>query len=140
MGDGLYGTVAGLSDPSNRFDLGPSWFWPDFQQQLDSLVADLGLERFEQPVQGDTLIERIPEERPARTQGYSMSPSSVRLLGGMAALVDALAAKVNPDNVRMGQAVHRIHACEQHLQIESESADDFRESCVVEHILLAAPP
>ncbi|MEB0148614.1 NAD(P)-binding protein [Pseudomonas sp. CCC2.2] len=60
----LEGTVAGLSDPSDRFDLGPSWFWPDFQPQLDSLVADLGLERFVQNVQGDSVIERIAGARP----------------------------------------------------------------------------
>ena len=136
----LEGTVAGLTDPSDRFDLGPSWFWPDFQQQLDRLVADLGLERFVQNVQGDSVIERIAGARPVRTQGYSTSPSSVRLLGGMAALVDALAANVNPEKVRMGRAVRRLHACEQHLEIESESRDGSRESWAVEHILLAAPP
>jgi monoamine oxidase len=132
--------VAGLADPSDRFDLGPSWFWPEFQPQLDRLVTDLGLERFLQNVQGDSVIERIVGARPVRTQGYSTSSPSVRLLGGMAALVDALAANVNPDKVRMGRAVCRLHLCEPHLEIESESWDSSRESWEVEHILLAAPP
>ena len=136
----LDGAVAGLSDPTDRFDLGPSWFWPDFQPQLDSLVADLGLERFVQPIQGDNVIERIAGERPSRTQGYSTSPSSVRLLGGMGALVDALVANVNLGQVRTGQAVRCLRACEQHLEIESVSGNGSQESWVVEHMLLAAPP
>ena len=136
----LDGTVAGLSDPIERFDLGPSWFWPDFQPQLDSLVAELGLERFVQPVQGVSVIERVAGAVPVRIQGYATSPSSVRLLGGMTALVDALAANINPDKVRTGQAVRCLRACEQYLEIESVSGNGSQESWLVEHMLLAAPP
>ncbi|VVP71453.1 flavin monoamine oxidase family protein [Pseudomonas fluorescens] len=136
---GLASTGEALPDQTNRFDLGPSWFWPDYQPQLDNLVAGLGLERFAQPTQGDMLIERVGVS-PARTTGYFSSPASVRLLGGMTALVDALAAGVNPDNVRIGQTVRRIHASEHHLQAECESLDGMRESWAVEKVLLAAPP
>lgn len=136
---GLTGTGEALTDDTNRFDLGPSWFWPDYQPQLDTLIAGLGLERFAQPTQGDMLIERAGVS-PARTPAYFSSPASVRLLGGMTALVDALAAGVNPDNVRTGQTVRRIHASEQHLQVECESLDGMRESWAVEKVLLAAPP
>ncbi|WP_443192458.1 NAD(P)-binding protein [Pseudomonas indica] len=41
----------------DRFDLGPSWFWPGYQHQLDRLVRELGLARFEQFEAGDMLVE-----------------------------------------------------------------------------------
>lgn len=135
----LPGTGEALTDETNRFDLGPSWFWPDYQPQLDNLIASLDLERFAQPILGDVLIERAGVS-PARTPVSFSSPASVRLLGGMTALVDALAARVNPDNVHIGQAVRRIHASEHHLQVECESPDGMRESWAVEKVLLAAPP
>ncbi|WP_237881197.1 flavin monoamine oxidase family protein [Pseudomonas sp. PGPR40] len=137
---GLVSTGTAPPDQTNRFDLGPSWFWPDSQPQLDRLVTELCLERFAQPVQGDMLIERIPGVKPARTKGYFSSPASVRLLGGMTALVDALAFRVNPDNLRIGRTVRLIHTSEQHLHVECEHADGIRESWTVEQVLLAAPP
>ena len=32
--------------PANRLDLGPSWFWPEFQPQLAQLVQALGLQAY----------------------------------------------------------------------------------------------
>lgn len=136
---GLASTDEALPDQTNRFDLGPSWFWPDYQPQLDKLITELGLVRFVQPTQGDMLIERDGVS-PARTTGYFSSPASIRLLGGMTALVDAFATGVHPDNVRIGQTVLRIHAREHHMQVECESPDGNRESWAVEKVLLAAPP
>ena len=35
-----------LINSTDSFDLGPSWFWPDFQQQLGSLIEELQLPSF----------------------------------------------------------------------------------------------
>jgi len=78
----------------DHFDLGPTWFWPAFQPELDRLIADLGLERFAQFETGDMVLERSPNDKPIRTFGYSNSPPSMRLVGGMAALVDALRSRL----------------------------------------------
>ena len=37
------GAALNPASKTNRFDLGPSWFWPGYQHQLDQLVLDLGL-------------------------------------------------------------------------------------------------
>ncbi|WP_407670890.1 NAD(P)-binding protein [Paraburkholderia franconis] len=66
------GTGSVTEDP-HRFDLGPAWFWPALQPQLDRLVRDLGLERFEQHEAGDMMVERSPHERPARIRGHGPS-------------------------------------------------------------------
>jgi len=40
----------------DRFELGPSWFWPELQPQLDALISQLSLKRFAQYEQGQTLV------------------------------------------------------------------------------------
>lgn len=62
----------------DRFDLGPSWFWPGFQPQLDRLVDELGLQPFAQFEDGDLLVERSPREAPQRMKGYGMQSSVAR--------------------------------------------------------------
>ena len=52
----------------DRFDLGPSWFWPALQPQLDRLIAEVGLQRFGQFEDGDLLVERSTQTPPLRAQ------------------------------------------------------------------------
>ena len=93
---------------NDGFDLGPSWFWPDYQPQLSSLIETLNLPRFAQFEDGDMMVERAANELPIRTQGYQSSPPSMRLVGGMAALIDALYARLNPTRIITGQIVKRV--------------------------------
>ena len=66
------------------FDLGPSWFWPEYQQQLAQLIGELQLESIAQFEDGDMMVERSPNEAAVRTLGYKSSPPFMRLKGGMA--------------------------------------------------------
>ena len=68
----------------DSFDLGPSWFWPDYQQQLANLIDELRLESIDQFEDGDMMVERSPDEAAVRTHGYKSSPPSMRLKDGMA--------------------------------------------------------
>lgn len=69
------GAVVDAREPAlDRFDLGPSWFWPGLQPQLDRLVDELGLRRFAQFEEGDLLVERAPREAPLRMKGYASHP------------------------------------------------------------------
>ena len=38
-------------------DLGPSWFWPDLNPRLSTLVDKLGLSHYPQFLEGDALLE-----------------------------------------------------------------------------------
>jgi len=89
------GRVASF-DAVDRFDLGPTWFWPDYQTQLSDLIDTLNLARFRQHETGDTVIERSGNEPPLRVRGYVNTPVSMRLAGGMASLVDALRQELDP--------------------------------------------
>jgi len=124
----------------DRFDLGPAWFWPDYQPQLQHLVRDFGLEGFEQFETGDMLVERSLHEPPMRVQGYANSPASVRLVGGMETLIDALRHKLGATRVITGQTVRRLRSTGQCVELDSEGASGGGTTWRVEHVLLALPP
>lgn len=132
-------TAAGTAR-TDRFDLGPSWFWPAYQRQLDRLVLDLGLERFEQCEDGAMMIERSPHEPPMRSRGYVNSPPSMRLLGGMAALIDTLFERLDAPRIMTGHAVTRLRHMGQHVELDSIDRSNRGTTWRVEHVLLAMPP
>ena len=111
-------------DRSNDgFDLGPSWFWPEYQPQLSNLIDALGLPRFVQFEEGDMMVERGANELPIRTQGYQSSPPSMRLVGGMTALTDALYARLDAKRIVTGQIVRRLTKTDKHGESHQYSED-----------------
>lgn len=132
--------TAVASNDIDRFDLGPTWFWPHLQPQLDRLIHDLGLQRFEQYEAGDMMIERSPDAPPVRMQGYASTPASMRVAGGMSALIDALRGRLDARRVVTGQIVRRIRIVDAHVELESASVAAGVTTWRVEHVLLAIPP
>ena len=115
--------VPGQSSPEpvpDSFDLGPAWFWPGFQRQMASLVETLGLESFEQFETGEMVVECSPDEPPMRVRGFVNSPPSMRLLGGMSALIHALYGRLDTARVLTGQAVRSLRATEAGVELDSE--------------------
>ncbi|MDB6442814.1 MULTISPECIES: FAD-dependent oxidoreductase [unclassified Pseudomonas] len=146
--DVLGGRIASVRAPhdrasthtSDRFDLGPTWFWPDFQIELHQLIVQLGLEYFEQFDTGDMMVERASSESPARTRGYASSPASIRLKGGMSALIDALSRSLDSKQTLTDQTVLSIRATPANVEIDStDSAGNLTTWCA-EQVLLAMPP
>lgn len=124
----------------DSFDLGPSWFWPEFQPQLSALVDELELETFAQFEEGDTLIERAPNEPAMRTLGYKSSPPSMRIKGGMKALIDALYHRLDPLKVVTGQRVKSLDYTDGFARITSEDKVGQVKIWQAEQVLLALPP
>jgi len=64
-----------------KFDLGPTWFWPQHEPVISSLVEDLGLRPFAQYTEGAMLLEQNgPIQRHLPPEGAV--EQSVRLIGG----------------------------------------------------------
>lgn len=124
----------------DRFDLGPTWFWPAFQPELDQLVTTLGLARFEQFETGDMVLERSPNEPPLRTTGYVNSPPSMRLIGGMAALVDALRGRLTGGRIIVDRQVRELRREGPHVVIGCADAAGNLHEFRAEQVLLATPP
>ncbi|MGM8901010.1 NAD(P)-binding protein, partial [Psychrobacter sp. 1Y4] len=103
------------TESNNAFDLGPSWFWPDYQPQLSRLIESLNLSRFAQFEEGDMMVERAADQRPVSMQGYKSAPPSMRLVGGMAALIEALYARLDARCIMTNQKVRQLTKTAGHI-------------------------
>lgn len=125
---------------SSRVDLGPTWFWPAQQPEFARLIDGLGLPSFEQHHAGDVLVEHLPGRPAQRHAGSIGMAGSMRLAGGMGALVDVLRARIDPARLRLGASVQRIEAEDDALSLQVEQADGPMDRWRAEHVLLALPP
>ncbi len=128
------------AESSAAFDLGPSWFWPDYQTQLSSLIESLDLSRFAQFEEGDMMVERAANQPPVRMQGYKSAPPSMRLVGGMAALIEALYARLDASCIMTSQTVRQLNRTPQHIEVQSEGSSGHVTTFRAQHVLLALPP
>lgn len=138
----LGGRLQAESAGEARFDLGATWYWPDMQPQLDQVVRLLGLRTFRQHEAGMMVFEQnatAPVHRFESLQGESAP--SLRIDGGMTRLVDALAARVPGEKIRMGHVVRRIRLLDDtHSLVESVTDDGQVLPFLTQHVLLAMPP
>jgi monoamine oxidase len=89
-------------------ELGASWFWPDLNPGVAALVERLGLKTFPQRGQGDMIIERFTLDPVLRATGIAGGRRAMRVLGGTAKLVEALAARLPDGAIRLGHEVRRV--------------------------------
>src|SRR5450631_3646185 len=75
-------------------DLGPTWFWPDTQPLITSLVAELGPASIPQHDDGSSLHLKDPDKAPERIDGRKLHEGARSLPGGMAQLIDAMAKEL----------------------------------------------
>jgi len=109
LGGRIHSTDAGL-------DLGPTWFWPDFQPRMQALVTELGLPIFEQHETGDALVERSPTQI-LRHRGYQSGNRSMRIAGGTDRLIQALASALPRDRIHLSTPVQGVQLSDAGVRI-----------------------
>ena len=102
----LGGRIKSLQDGGASFDLGPSWFWPG-QPRMAALTQRLGLTVFDQYAQGALSFEDA-QHQVHRGVGYASMQGAWRIAGGMAALTEALVAKLDPAHIQTGVAAVQV--------------------------------
>ncbi|WP_313284209.1 flavin monoamine oxidase family protein [Delftia tsuruhatensis] len=125
---------------SERLDLGAAWFWPHMQPELDDLVRSLRLKVYAQHEQGGMMVERSPETAPTRHAGYLSSPPSMRIEGGMLALVDRLSTSIASERIHLDRRVTAISATDAGVTLEVQTGSGEIEYLSADHVLLAIPP
>ncbi|MCW9717019.1 flavin monoamine oxidase family protein [Avibacterium sp. 21-599] len=120
---------------ADGFDLGATWFWPEFQPELVALMDKFHLNAFPQYAQGDMLIERSLHNV-QRIRGFASSPQSWRLEGGIYRLIDALKRSISSDKLHTNQKVIRIERKDGQSVVYTQSGEHF----TALNILLALPP
>ncbi|WP_029268078.1 flavin monoamine oxidase family protein [Virgibacillus alimentarius] len=125
-----------------KFDLGPTWFWPQHEPVISSLVRELDLRTFEQYTEGAILFEQsqnAPVQRHVLPQGAV--EKSVRLIGGIQSLIDAVAATLPHGTVELDTCVTAIRMDEEGaITLKADLADGKKESIRAGAVILALPP
>jgi monoamine oxidase len=122
------------------FDLGPSWFWPGMHPAIAATVAELGLAAFPQHDEGDGLVARLPHRPPKRLAGFRQESRSMRLTGGTAVLVRALAAGLPEGSIHLGTQVTAILLDGDHARLTLRQGDGRTESVAARQVIAALPP
>jgi monoamine oxidase len=121
------------------FDLGASWLWPARQPALGALIAGLGLRSLGQHFDGDALFERAPREAPHRISGMR-DDQSLRVAGGSAALIRALARGLPPDRLRFGAPVMEMRLAAAGVELRLRAANGREEVVAASQVVAALPP
>lgn len=120
-------------------DLGPTWFWPESQPHISSLIADLGLASFPQHDQGKVLHLRDSEKEPEVIDGRKVHDGARRLEGGMARLIEALAEDLPRERVHLGHVLTGARDGGDHVSLTFRSGDVTVE-IDAQQAVLALPP
>jgi monoamine oxidase len=108
---------------------------------MRTLVAETGIETFAQHTDGAFLVERSQREPPQRyARGYNTEPRSMRLVGGMRSLAEAVASGLPPSTVQCHARVKSISldaAGGVHIDATSAAGSFILEA---EAAILALPP
>ncbi|WP_226647047.1 flavin monoamine oxidase family protein [Mesobacillus subterraneus] len=125
-----------------RYDLGPTWFWPDHEPIITKLVKDLGLPTIEQHTAGAMLFEQSqsgPVQRHVLPDGAV--ERSVRLAGGVQSLVEAMTASLPDGSVELNTEVKAIQLEKDGgVTIEAEQMDGTVQTISAPAVILALPP
>jgi monoamine oxidase len=127
------------TDAAGVVDLGPTWFWPDTQPLMKSLLAELGLASIPQHDDGSSLHLNDPDKAPDRIDGRKLHEDARRLPGGMAQLVDQLAAEAPPDLLRCNHVLTEVRDRGDHVVLSFAAGDDLIEVKARQAVLAVAP-
>ena len=108
LGGRIHTVDAADRDATDGFDLGPSWFWPAAQPIMADLLNELGLATFPQESEGDVIFHQAPQQPPRRYGVLRQEPPSMRIAGGTAALIHALAANIPTASIRVDTRVEGV--------------------------------
>ena len=118
-------------------DLGPRWFWTNTEPRITALLAELGLASTPQHDPGDALWLTDPNrqaERRIEPDGVHVGARCIE--GGSARLIDALAAQLPPDCIRLGVAVQALRDKGSWIEVLLAAGRPLR----ARQVVLAMPP
>lgn len=122
------------------FDLGPSWFWPEMQPAFGQFVNDLELAFFPQQGHGDIVFHRRADEMPVRFGGRTQEPPSMRLVGGTAAIISALAGRLPERSIALGARATGVRLDGGEAELSFIDAGGSQRTRRSSHIVFAMPP
>ncbi len=93
--------------PDGRVDLGPAWFWPQFQPRLARLMNELHCRSFKQFTRGNMLYETA-DRKLQQFAGPSSHDQSYRIAAGTGELINALQRQLQRSEIHLNTEVNSI--------------------------------
>jgi len=128
------GRIAGLAHGGTTFDLGPSWIWPG-QSRAAAMAARFGIVLFEQHSDGATCHEG-PDGSVQRVRAFSPMAGSLRMTGGMTALVEAMVRTLEPERLHLDAPIVALTRHDDRIEATLRSGETLR----ARQVVLAIPP
>ena len=129
------GRIKVLDASGGKFDLGPSWFWPG-QPRMAAIAQRFGLNVFDQYATGALSYENEQGDV-MRNQGWSSMEGSLRIAGGMTALVDRLVKALPAENLTLNQPIARLVRVGEMVEAFDANGDLVGQT---KQVVLALPP
>ena len=129
--------ASGATEPGDRYDLGPAWFWPD-QPRMQRLIDELDLVWFEQMWAGNLVMQ---EQSGAVRNDFAFSTmaGARRIVGGAQSLIEALARKLTGNRILLDRKLLSLHAGDDILTAEIETAGKL-ETISARAVVVTIPP
>lgn len=124
------------------FDLGPTWFWPQYEKTIARLIAELNVETFDQYTQGAMLLEQTHSSSPKRhVLPENAVEKSRRIKGGVQSLVTAVKNTLPPGIVELEARATAIRLDKTGtVSVEADLAEGKRSKYSANKVILALPP
>lgn len=125
-----------------KFDLGATWFWPQYENTIVNLAGDFHLETFVQYTKGAMLAEQTHTEVPKRfVLPNNPNVISMRFKGGVQSLIEAILKTIPPEVIELNTQVKTIQINKDDLiTIETKLSNGKREKIFASTVILALPP
>ncbi len=137
--DRLGGRILSVPVDGMALDLGPAWYWPQSQPRMARLIAELGLTHFPQHDQGTVLSLNDPDKAPQAYPTDGVHGGARRLEGGMASLIQALAANFPAGTLHLNHVLIAVIEQGDHVALHFRCGDSIRQISA-RRVVLAVPP
>jgi monoamine oxidase len=127
---------------NNYFDLGPTWYWPATEPTIVNLVNKLSLPVTPQYNEGSSLLELSENTPPKKINASEVNNESMRIIGGVNALVNAVKQNVPEDAIHLNTQVTSVtHEDNHNVLIHAHHTKTGEEMAFqAEQIVLTLPP
>lgn len=142
------GRILSDTDPAGgaSVDLGASWFWPETEPRVTSLIDTLGLRHFEQPDAAQAL-HLADASKPAEVMPVTgIHGGARRLAGGTQTLIEALVRDLPAETVQLGHRVLSLIDCGPHVELHVAAVGQDERTVIhavavrARRVVLALPP
>lgn len=128
------------SNSDMRFDLGPSWIWPEEQPLVAGFIERHGLATFDQWQQGISLYQ-TDRELPA--QGFrdpAAYAGAQRLVGGSQVLIDQLLSMLPSHLLHLQHTLCQLKDVGEHIELQFSLGNGETSQRTAQQVVVMLPP